>query len=129
MGHRDPDRLYLVTRSDLPPSTQACQAAHAAIEFSLDYPGLTTDWYESSGTLVLLAADNELDLSRIRVDVAAAGLRAAPFHEPDLDGALTAIAVEPAGRRLLAGLPLALATVICSCGEEVTNDHNSRSQA
>lgn len=31
-----------------------------------------------------------------------------PFHEPDLDGALTAIAVEPAGRRFLRRLPLVL---------------------
>jgi hypothetical protein len=95
----------------LPPATQACQAAHAAVEFALAYPRLTANWHVSSGALVLLAAHDELDLSRIRADVAAAGLRAVPFHEPDLDGALTAIAVEPAGRRFLARLPLALATV------------------
>jgi len=75
----------------------------------------------SSGALVLLAARDELALSRIRADAAAAGLRAVPFHEPDLDGALTAIAVEPAGRRFLAQLPLALASVTSSSREEVTN--------
>jgi hypothetical protein len=105
----------------LPPATQACQAAHAAVEFTLAYPRLTADWHVSSGVLVLLAARDELDLSRIRADVAAAGLRAVPFHEPDLDGALTAVAVEPAGRRFVARLPLVLATVTSFPGEEVTN--------
>jgi hypothetical protein len=52
--------------------------------------------------------------------VAAAGLRAVPFREPDLDGALTAIAVEPAGRRFLARLPLLLAGGTFSDREEVT---------
>lgn len=70
--------------------------------------------------LVLLAARDELDLGRIRADVADAGLRAVPFREPNLDGALTAIAIEPAGRRFLARLPLVLATVTFSRGEEVT---------
>ena len=113
----------------MPPATQACQVAHAALEFFLSYPRLTADWHASSGALVLVAARDELDLSRIRVDVAAAGLRAASFCEPDLDGALTAIAVEPAGWRFLARLPLVLATVTFSPREEVTNDHNRRSQA
>jgi hypothetical protein len=104
----------------LPAATQACQAAHAAVEFCLTYPRPTADWHASSGALVLLAALDELDLSRIHVDVTESGLRVAPFHEPDLDGALTAIAVEPAGWRFLARLPLVLATVTFSAGEEVT---------
>jgi hypothetical protein len=66
--------------------------------------------------LVLLAAPDELELSRIRVDIAAAGLRAVPFHEPDLDGALTAIAVEPAGWRFLTRLPPMLADATSSVG-------------
>jgi hypothetical protein len=74
--------------------------------------------------LVLLAVHDELDLSRIRADVAAAGLRAVPFYEPDLGGALTAIAVEPAGRRFLARLPLALTTSTFSLREEVRHGHN-----
>jgi hypothetical protein len=48
--------------------------------------------------------------------VAAAGLRAVPFHEPDLDGALTAIAVEPAGWRFLTRLPVMLADGTFSLG-------------
>jgi hypothetical protein len=70
--------------------------------------------------LVLLAAQDELELSRLYVDAAAAGMRAVPFHEPDLDGALTAIAVEPRGRRFLARLPLVLSDGTFSPREEVT---------
>lgn len=91
------------------------------MDFILAHPRLAADWHGSSGSLVLLAARDELDLSRIRADVAAAGLRVVPFHEPDLDGALTAIAVEPAGRRFMARLRLALAPGTSSVREEVTH--------
>ncbi|MBO2451273.1 hypothetical protein J4573_29560 [Actinomadura barringtoniae] len=39
-----------------------------------------------------------------------AGLRVSGFHEPDLGGALTAAAFEPAAFRLLSRLPRALTT-------------------
>ena len=65
-------------------------------------------WHSDSNTLVLLAAPDELALSWLRADAASAGLRCAAFHEPDLDGALTALALEPAAGRLVAHLPLAL---------------------
>lgn len=102
------DRLYLVTRADLPPGTQACQAAHAALDFAVTHPGVIRAWHLDSNTLVLLAARDELALGRLCNDVAAAGHRVARFHEPDLGDALTAAAFEPAARRLVAHLPLAL---------------------
>jgi hypothetical protein len=58
---------------------------------------------------VLLAATDELSLCWLHADAVAAGLRVAGFQEPDLGDALTAVALEPAGRRLVAGLPLAFA--------------------
>jgi hypothetical protein len=70
---------------------------------------------------VLLAAEDELALGRILADAAGTGLRVAPFHEPDLGGALTAVAIEPAGFRLVARLPLTLAGLVTSARrEEVT---------
>jgi Peptidyl-tRNA hydrolase PTH2 len=96
----------VVTRADLPPGTQACQLAHAALDFAVTYPDIVGRWHRTSNTLVLLAAPDEprlADLCR-----AAAGLTLVAFHEPDLGGALTAIAFEPAARRLLSHLPLAL---------------------
>jgi hypothetical protein len=102
------DRLYLVTRADLPPGTQACQAAHAALDFAVTHPGVIRDWHLVSNTLVLLTARDELTLGWLCDDVAAAGHRIVRFHEPDLAGALTAAAFEPAARRFVAHLPLAL---------------------
>ena len=101
-------RLYLVTRSDLPPATQACQLAHAAFDFAVLQPDVVQDWHASSNTLVLLAVADEPALAELYVDAKARGLRAIRFHEPDLGDALTAIALEPAARKLLTRLPLAL---------------------
>jgi hypothetical protein len=70
---------------------------------------------------VLLVAEDELALGRILADARDTGVRVAPFYEPDLDGALTALAIGPAGYRLTARLPLALAVPVTSSRrEEVT---------
>ncbi len=71
-------------------------------------------WHAASNTLVVLAAPDELSLGWLCDAAAAAGLLVATFHEPDLGGALTAAALEPAAARLVSRLPLAL-----SRGEEV----------
>ena len=103
--------LYVVTRADLAPGAQAAQAMHAALEFVARFPRAFTDWRRVSNTLVVLAAESELALVRLCADAAAAGLPVARFREPDLDDALTAVALMPAARgrfRPLARLPLAL---------------------
>ncbi|RAY13350.1 hypothetical protein DPM19_19945 [Actinomadura craniellae] len=99
----------MVVRADLPPGDQVCQALHAALEFAVAHPGLLRDWHAASNTVVVLAVPDELSLGWLRDDAAAAGLRTAGFHEPDLGGALTAAALEPAAHRLVSHLPLALA--------------------
>jgi hypothetical protein len=106
--------LFLVTRADLPPGVQACQAIHAAIEFALTFPDIA----RSAPTVVLVAAKDELTLSWLRADANATGLRHTSFREPDFDDALTALALEPAASRLVAGLPLALAGSLISPGRE-----------
>jgi hypothetical protein len=100
-----------VTRADLPPVTQACQCAHAAFDFAIAHPDQVRAWHTDSNTLALLAVPDELALTWLYADAVQAGLRAVPFHEPDLGGALTAVALEPAARRLVAHFPLALAPV------------------
>jgi hypothetical protein len=62
---------------------------------------------------------DELALSWLCDDADNAGLRVIRFHEPDLGGALTAAAIEPAGHRLVRRLPLALTKLAFSSGEEV----------
>ena len=81
---------------------------HAALDFAVAHPALVARWHGDSNTLVVLAAPDELALSWLCADARALGLLAVPFSEPDLGGALTAVALEPAARRLVAHLPLAL---------------------
>jgi hypothetical protein len=81
---------------------------HAAIGFCFTYPQLAADWHAHSNTLVVLAAPDELALHWLGDDAESAGLRLTRFYEPDLGGALTAVAFEPSARRLLVHLPLAL---------------------
>ena len=57
---------------------------------------------------MLLAVADEPALADLYLDARARGLRAIRFHEPDLGDALTAIALEPAARKLLTRLTLAL---------------------
>ncbi|MEV4510748.1 peptidyl-tRNA hydrolase [Dactylosporangium sp. NPDC049525] len=97
-----------MTRADLPPGTQATQATHAALDFAVAHPDAFRDWHTDSNTLVLLAACDEDALDRLCAKASAAGHRHVRFHEPDLDGALTAAALEPAAYRLLSHLPVAL---------------------
>lgn len=66
----------------------------------------------------MLAARDELGLVCLYADAVAAGFRAIPFHEPDLGGALTAIALESRAHRMVAYLPLALER-----GREVNHDY------
>jgi hypothetical protein len=44
---------------------------------------------------VVLVVPDELSLGWLCDDASAAGLRVVRFHEPDLDGSLTASALEP----------------------------------
>ncbi len=97
-----------MTRGDLPPGTQCCQAVHAAIEFALAHPSLVHDWHGDSNTLAILAVPDEPALAWLCQDAISAGLRHTRFHEPDLSGALTALALEPAAKPLLRHLPTAL---------------------
>ena len=94
-----------MTRADLSPAQQAVQAAHAALAFAAKHPELAA----ASLPLALLSVPDQLALCWLIADAERARLRLATFSEPDLDDALTAIALEPAAGRLVRHLPLALA--------------------
>jgi len=77
-------RLYVVVRADLDPGLQAAQACHAARA----YPTPPAE----DENLVVLAARDGHHLG----ELFELGRRLGPgvaFHEPDLDGALTAISL------------------------------------
>lgn len=96
----------MVTRADLSPAQQAVQSAHAALSFAVAYPDVTREWYHHGQILVLLAVPDErwLGLEELRLE----DYRTVSFHEPDLNGQLTAICAEPSAGRRLSRLPLAL---------------------
>lgn len=102
------DKLYLITRADLPAGQQAVQAAHAAIQFGEEFPSIHQNWFKTSNTLALLTAKDEQALGVIYRRAMDRDIPAAPFHEPDRGGEMTAIALGPQGRQLTKNLPLAL---------------------
>jgi len=103
------DKLYLVTRSDLPAGAQAVQSAHALRKFVATYPELDKLWYERSNYLALLAVPDEKSLSQLLERARRRGIPAVGFREPDLGWSLTAVALASKAKGLVRRLPLALA--------------------
>lgn len=101
-------KLYIVVRTDLPPGLQAAQACHALREFVSVHPQLDAEWHENSKTLVLLGALKESDLDGLAEKAREKRIPLALNFEPDLGGALTAVAFGPQAKTLLRPLPLLL---------------------
>jgi hypothetical protein len=96
-------RLYVVVRADLSPGLQCAQACHAAFEYGRNGAEQVGD------NLVVLSASPE----RLLALAHAAALEEwshVTFHEPDIGGELTAIALPgtPEVMVILRHLPLAL---------------------
>jgi peptidyl-tRNA hydrolase len=92
---KEGDKLYLITRQDISPGYQAVQSCHAIRQFSEEHPDVDKLWYEKSNTLALLSVEDEHKLIELIVLAKDKGIRWSAFSEPDLDGAITAIALEP----------------------------------
>lgn len=108
--HSTADRLYIITRADLPPGLQAAQAVHASFAFQHEHPAVTADWLLRSNFLVIVAVPDEGTLHDMIIDASLRGIRRTAVREPDLDDQITALALEPgaAAKRLCANLPLAM---------------------
>ncbi len=104
------DKLYCVTRRDLRPGYQAVQAAHAYVAFVMEHPKVAKNWYKISQYMGLLSVEDESALFDLYVAAVGAGVRCAPFYEPDVGYQMTALALEPSDAtvELVSGLPLAL---------------------
>lgn len=102
--------MYIVTRRDLSPGFQACQASHAAFTFSVENPDLVQKWHTESNFLVIVTVEDEDALRSLLDEATERGILSTSFIEPDLDNEMTAIVLEPSleARRLVANLPLAL---------------------
>lgn len=101
-------KLYAITRDDLPPGLQAAQLGHALIGYVLARPHEAARWHARSNNLVCLGVADLEGLHGLAEALVAQGLPVVCFHEPDLDGELTAIATGPESQRFLSNLPLAL---------------------
>jgi len=104
------DKLFLVTRRDISPGYQAVQSCHAIRQFTAEHPEVDSEWFTKSNYLALLSVADEKELMRLIVAAADNGLRWSAFREPDVGGAITAIAIEPhpKAQELCKSLPLAL---------------------
>lgn len=104
------ERLYVVTREDLPPGQQAVQSIHAVVAWTSTWPDLSRAWELGSNTLALLSVPDEHDLYRLLSRARRKGLRHVEFREPDRGFEITAIVLEPGeeSSRLCARLPTAL---------------------
>lgn len=105
-------KLYLVSRADLPPGVQACQAMHAMREFGAKFPEIELEWYLNSNYIAFLEAEDKETLEFYIDEANARGIAYADFYEPDLENDLTSVAFAPTliSRELLACLPTALKT-------------------
>lgn len=103
-----PDRLYIVTRRDLPVGLAAAQAVHAAFQFASEHPDLVGPWLRDSQYLVIVTAPDEESMYDLARRAYVAGIEACPWHEPDRDNEFTALALQPGdeARRLCSSLPL-----------------------
>lgn len=101
-------KLFLVTRADLPAGQQAVQVAHAFREFTEQHEEVERAWYRSSNHLAVLSVADEPALFDLVTRAEQRGFKVSLFREPDRGDELTAIALEPAAKRLCQGLKLAL---------------------
>ena len=104
------DKLYVVTRRDIPAGYQGVQSQHAAIQFMVDHPDRATEWFKASNFLAWLSVADEVELMRLITLAKDHRVRWSAFREPDVGGQITAIALEPgpATVDMCKGLPLAL---------------------
>ena len=86
------------------------QAAHAVADFIITNPEVSREWHDTSNYLIILSVSTESELQRTAQTLKAADLTFSPFHEPDINNQLTAIAIEPSdkAKRFCSGFKLAL---------------------
>jgi hypothetical protein len=96
-------KLYLLVDHGLSAGMKAAQAIHAFHAFSQEHPGIIQEWQADNNIVVL----SHPELSNLCHTLTAKGIRYTPFYEPDLGDAMTAICIEPAGKRYVRECALA----------------------
>jgi len=101
-------KLFIVVRADLDTGLQLAQAVHAAVQWVIEDPDLSSIWHEKSNNVVVKHVSNEDSLLKLAAAGKTKGCAVEAFKEPDLNGATTAVAFVGVGANaLLRELPLA----------------------
>lgn len=69
---------------------------------------LEKEWHLNSNHICILSAKDEVDLFKLKKNLDKKHIAYSIFREPDLNNELTAIALEPAGKKLVSSYSLAL---------------------
>ena len=79
-------------------------------QFTADHPEIDKEWFISSNYLGLLSVKDELALIELIRQAGDNNIQYSIFREPDVDNAITAIAIAPGkkSKKLCSKLPLAL---------------------
>lgn len=103
-------KLYIITRSDLPPGYQATQSTHSALNFAIEHPEIFKEWQQNSNYIAQLSIKDKKELSKLADKARYKGIKITKFYEPDLNGELTSICLEPSleSKKLCSNLPLML---------------------
>lgn len=89
------DKLYIITRRDLKAGSQLVQSAHALTDFILEHNVIAKEWRDNSNYLCSLSVRDEEALFKLLDKAKSKQIKYSIFREPDLNDALTAIALEP----------------------------------
>lgn len=82
-------KMYVLVRGDLSESYRLVQGSHALAQYALDYPEQFKSWNNS--TIIFLKVRNLIELKAWHGKLHDIKIHRC-FHEPDLEGQLTAIA-------------------------------------
>lgn len=104
------DKLYIITRSDIPAGYQGVQSIHSAIQFVFEHPEYAQEWYKQSNYIGFLSVKDESDLNKLIEKALLNNIKFSVFREPDIDNQITAITLEPSliSKKLCSNLKLAL---------------------
>lgn len=101
------DKLHVIVREDLPPGLLFAQGLHAVSAFAVYQPAEHRAWYLGKNIVVAATLPDRSALEALLAEATALGEVVVGYHEEDLAGELTAIAIGARTKKLVRDLPLA----------------------
>lgn len=100
------EKMHVIGRTDLGIGLFTAQVVHAARQLQHEHPEVEAAWFQDSNNVAVLGVPDEVALQLLYDRARALGIPCAAFHEEDLGGSLTAIAML-GGKRVTSGIPTA----------------------